>query len=314
MVRRLETLSGPRKRDRPNRRTVATLGLATLLAAGAFACLSSSNPAASAPSAPSGSAPSASGIVASDPVAPGLAAPGAADAHAWVEETLAGLSLRERVAQLVMVWMSGGYAPRDNEEFTRIESLVRDDAIGGIVISLGTPLGYAARLNQLQSSADVPLLVAADFESGAGFRVSGVFALPNMLEMPGATVLPPAMAFGAADDEDYAYQGGPDHRHRGAGARRSHHLRAGARRQQQSRQSHHQHALLRGGSRARGGAGRGLHPGRARGRTARHRQALSRPRGHRHGLPPRASGDTRRPRAARQPRTRALPARDRGGR
>jgi len=125
-----------------------------------------------------------------------------------VEETLAGLSLRERVAQLVMVWMSGGYAPRDDEEFTRIESLVRDDAIGGIVISLGTPLGYAARLNGLQASADVPLLVAADFESGAGFRVSGVYALPNMLEMPGATVLPPAMAFGAADDEDYAHAAG----------------------------------------------------------------------------------------------------------
>ena len=238
MVRRLETLSGPRKRERRNGRAVATLGLATLLAAAAFACLSSSNPAASGPAA-SGPAASeaaaseaaaseaaASGPVAPEPAAPGVdgsgpAAPGAAsldrlqvegalsaDARAWVEETLAGLSLRERVAQLVMVWMSGGYAPRDNEEFARVESLVGDDAIGGIVISLGTPLGYAARLNRLQSSAGVPLLVAADFESGAGFRVSGVFALPNMLEMPGATVLPPAMAFGAADDEDYAYSAG----------------------------------------------------------------------------------------------------------
>ncbi|MXW66568.1 MAG: serine hydrolase, partial [Gemmatimonadales bacterium] len=140
--------------------------------------------------------------------APDAAADAAAEARAWVDETLAGLSLRERVAQLVMVWMSGGYAPSDDEEFTRIESLVRDDAIGGIVISLGTPLGYAARLNRLQASADVPLLVAADFESGAGFRVSGVYALPNMLEMPGATVLPPAMALGAADDEDYAYSAG----------------------------------------------------------------------------------------------------------
>ncbi|WP_420447121.1 glycoside hydrolase family 3 N-terminal domain-containing protein [Candidatus Palauibacter sp.] len=203
-------MSGARKRDRRNRRTVATLGLATLLAAGAFACLSSSNPAASAlaptdagaaPAAASGARPSPFGGAPVEPT------PSAA-AEIWVEETLAGLSLRERVAQLVMVWMSGGYAPRDNEEFTRIESLVHDDAIGGIVISLGTPLGYAARLNQLQSSADVPLLVAADFESGAGFRVSGVFALPNMLEMPGATVLPPAMAFGAADDEDYAYEAG----------------------------------------------------------------------------------------------------------
>ncbi|MYC89648.1 MAG: serine hydrolase [Gemmatimonadales bacterium] len=265
MVRRLEMLGGPRKRDGrwramtrgpkvvAPRRTVASLGPATLLAVSAFACLSSSNPAGSGPatpapdgvvpasadaaapapavpgaagSAPAGADPAGAGAAGADPAGPDPAAaatgPGfaatlghppiesvlSAEARAWVEETLAGLSLRERVAQLVMVWMSGGYAPRDDEEFTRIESLVRDDAIGGIVISLGTPLGYAARLNRLQASADVPLLVAADFESGAGFRVSGVYALPNMLEMPGATVLPPAMALGAADDEDDAYSAG----------------------------------------------------------------------------------------------------------
>ena len=253
MVRRLETWSGPRKRDGRGRavvpgRTVLTLGLIALLAVGSFACRSYAGPAGSGPatmgpatSVPASAAPTADAAVpaagaapadaaesassaaaVSSDAAPGAAASGAAaaplsspveptlsaDARAWVEETLAGLSLRERVAQLVMVWMSGGYAPRDDEEFTRIESLVRDDAIGGIVISLGTPLGYAARLNRLQASADVPLLVGADFESGAGFRVSGVFALPNMLEMPGATVLPPAMALGAADDEDFAYSAG----------------------------------------------------------------------------------------------------------
>ena len=214
MLRRLETWSGSRKRDRRGRavlpaRTVAALGLVALLAAGSWACRSSARPDASgaADSGAGGSSAAGSSVAASggsSPVEPILSA----DARAWVEETLAGLSLRERVAQLVMVWMSGGYAPRDDEEFTRIESLVRDDAIGGIVISLGTPLGYATRLNRLQASADVPLLVGADFESGAGFRVSGVFALPNMLEMPGATVLPPAMALGAADDEDFAYSAG----------------------------------------------------------------------------------------------------------
>ncbi|WP_419938357.1 glycoside hydrolase family 3 N-terminal domain-containing protein [Candidatus Palauibacter sp.] len=245
-------MSGSRKRSGrgrpvPRGRSVATLGLATLLAASTFACVSSANPAASGSAAsppvsgpaasPPASGPAGAGAAA-DPGAGATADPSAAadsgalgsdavasdagaflggrpvepalsaEARAWVEETLAGLSLRERVAQLVMVWMSGGYAPRDDEEFTRVESLVRDDAIGGIVISLGTPLGYAARLNRLQASADVPLLVGADFESGAGFRVSGVFALPNMLEMPGATVLPPAMALGAADDEDFAYSAG----------------------------------------------------------------------------------------------------------
>ena len=126
----------------------------------------------------------------------------------WVEETLAALTPRERVAQLVMVWMSGGYASADDEELSRVEALAAEDGIGGIVISLGTPLGYAWRLDRLQSRARVPLLVTADFETGAGFRVSGVYALPNMLAMAGATVLPPAMALGAADDEELAHIAG----------------------------------------------------------------------------------------------------------
>ena len=126
----------------------------------------------------------------------------------WVEEMLAGLDLRERVAQMVMVWMSGGYASSTDEELTRIEKLVRESEIGGVVISLGTPLGYASRLNRLQEAARIPLLVAADFESGPGYRVGGVYALPSMLEMAGATSFPPAMAFGAADDEALAYEAG----------------------------------------------------------------------------------------------------------
>lgn len=175
MLRRLGTESAPRK---PAPRRAAAIALAAALG---------------------GCAPAAANPNPTDQAADQAAA------HAdWVEETLAGLSPRERVAQLVMVWMSGGYASADDEELSRVEALAAEDGIGGIVISLGTPLGYAWRLDRLQSRARVPLLVTADFESGAGFRVSGVYALPNMLAMAGATVLPPAMALGAADDEELA--------------------------------------------------------------------------------------------------------------
>ena len=189
MLRRLGTISGRRK-------WLSALALAAALGLASHA----------RPSTPA----------ASDPSRPGAAAypadqrdqPAARDQADWVEETLAGLSLRERVAQLVMVWMSGGYAAADDEELSRIEALAAADGIGGIVISLGTPLGYAWRLDRLQERARVPLLVAADFETGAGFRVSGIYALPNMLAMGGATVLPPAMALGAADDETLAHTAG----------------------------------------------------------------------------------------------------------
>ncbi len=186
MLRRLGTKSGPRKPATSLPALALGLAACASVAVAAFGCATAPGPAGSNPTA-------GSNRVAQDRVA-----------RDWVEETLAGLSLRDRVAQLVMVWLSGGYAPAGDEEFSRVEALARDDGIGGIVMSLGTPLGYAWRLNRLQADARIPLLVAADFESGAGFRVSGIYALPNMLEMSGATVLPPAMALGAADDEDLA--------------------------------------------------------------------------------------------------------------
>ncbi len=123
-----------------------------------------------------------------------------------METTLAHLDLRARVGQLVMVWMSGGYASATNPERARIERLVRERGIGGIVISIGTPLDYAARLDRLQGLARVPLLVAADFEAGAGFRLGPLYALPSLLAMSGATAFPPAMAFGAVGDEGTVFE------------------------------------------------------------------------------------------------------------
>ncbi len=136
------------------------------------------------------------------------ASPSTLDPDDWIERTLESMTLRERVGQLVMVWMTGGYASSSDAEFVRVESLVREQGIGGVVISVGTPHAYVSRLNRLQSVAPVPLLVAADFEAGPGFRVGGAFQLPTGISLGGATAFPPAMAFGATNDEELAYEAG----------------------------------------------------------------------------------------------------------
>ncbi|MCE2422706.1 MAG: serine hydrolase [Gemmatimonadetes bacterium] len=123
-------------------------------------------------------------------------------AAAWVDSVASALPPRQRIAQLIMVWMTGGYAPADHEEQTRIATLVREPGIGGVVVSLGTPLGYADRIARLQAEAEVPLLMTADFESGVGFRVSNVYRLPHMVDMGSGTSFPPNMAFGAAGSEE----------------------------------------------------------------------------------------------------------------
>ena len=128
---------------------------------------------------------------------------------AWVERTLAGLSLHDLVGQLVIEWIPGGYVAPTSPDFDPLARWVVEDRIGGVSPSIGTPHAYVAKLNALQELADVPLLVAADFENGGpGMRINGSYALPSMLPQGGGTAFPPTMAFGAAGEERFAYEYG----------------------------------------------------------------------------------------------------------
>lgn len=126
----------------------------------------------------------------------------------WAERTLAGLSLRDKAAQLVMPFVLGDFAPVGSSSHSRIATLVGEMKVGGVIMSVGQPTEVAAKLNALQELADVPLLVAADLETGAGFRMYGAVQMPGTISLGGATDFPSLMAVGAADDEDLAYEMG----------------------------------------------------------------------------------------------------------
>jgi beta-glucosidase-like glycosyl hydrolase/CubicO group peptidase (beta-lactamase class C family) len=132
-----------------------------------------------------------------------------ADARRWVDETLDRLTLEELVGQLVIEWIPGGYVSPSSPDFEPLEHLVVEDRIGGVSPSIGTPHAYVAKLNALQARAEIPLLVTADFENGGpGMRINGSYALPSMLPQGGGTEFPPTMAFGAINDERFAYEYG----------------------------------------------------------------------------------------------------------
>lgn len=144
-----------------------------------------------------------------DSVHVGIAAELDAEGRAWVAETLAGFTLEELAAQLIIEWIPGGYATPTSPEFEPLREWVRDDAIGGVSPSIGSPHAYVAKLNALQELAEVPLLVTADFENGGpGMRINGSYALPSMLPQGGGTDFPPTMAFGAIGEERFAYEYG----------------------------------------------------------------------------------------------------------
>ena len=71
-------------------------------------------------------------------VSPAQALPSALDSEAreWVEETLASLSLRDQVAQLVIEWMPGVYVSPSAPDFEPLRRWVDEDHIGGVSTSI----------------------------------------------------------------------------------------------------------------------------------------------------------------------------------
>ena len=126
----------------------------------------------------------------------------------WASSVLESMTLEEKAGQLLMPWMLGDFAPAGSEDFERMAEAVRDDGVGGVIVSVGSPSEVAAKINNLQSLAKYPLLVGADLESGAGYRMRGAVFLPNDIELGGATLFPSLMAVGAAGDDSLAWEMG----------------------------------------------------------------------------------------------------------
>ncbi|HWP03173.1 MAG TPA: glycoside hydrolase family 3 protein [Gemmatimonadaceae bacterium] len=132
----------------------------------------------------------------------------AASPSAWVDSVLSSLSLRDKVAQLVWPWILGDYVPEGSTEWGRLLRLVREERVGGFIVSVGSPHDIAIKVNALQRESALPLLIAADLETGVGFRARGGYFLPNAIDLGGATTFPLKMALGAAADSELAYQVG----------------------------------------------------------------------------------------------------------
>lgn len=130
------------------------------------------------------------------------------DTRSWAERTLEQLTIEEKAGQLLMPWVLGDFAPEGSEGHERIFNFVEDLKIGGLIMSVGTPFGVAAKLNALQAHSDLPLLVAADLETGAGFRMRGAVQMPGTIDLGGATDFPSLMAVGATGNEEFAYEMG----------------------------------------------------------------------------------------------------------
>jgi len=129
-------------------------------------------------------------------------------AEAWVDSVLNSLSARERAAQLVWPQVFADYTPNSSPGWERVERLIGTERVGGFVVSIGSPIETAVKLNAMQRLSAVPLIIGADYEAGAGFRSRGGHFLPNGIFLGGATLFPHQMALGATRDSSLAYDQG----------------------------------------------------------------------------------------------------------
>ncbi|MBM4061853.1 MAG: beta-N-acetylglucosaminidase [Planctomycetes bacterium] len=107
---------------------------------------------------------------------------GLAPAQDPAADLLRTLSLEQKAGQLFVSWTlsrSEGQGAANNHE--KLRAAIRDAGLGGVILSLGTVDDVAALVPTLQAAAQVPLLVAGDFEGGVWWRFAGATELGNQM-------------------------------------------------------------------------------------------------------------------------------------
>ncbi len=97
---------------------------------------------------------------------------------AWIEATLNEMSLEEKCAQMIFPDANSKMFKADTSGRAKLEYLVKELKVGGIVFFEGDIYSQAALTNYLQLLADIPLLIASDFERGLGMRLKDAVEYP----------------------------------------------------------------------------------------------------------------------------------------
>jgi beta-N-acetylhexosaminidase len=113
----------------------------------------------------------------------------------WVDSIFNSLTPDQRLGQFFMV---AAYSNREKAHADRIERLVRNQGIGGVMFLQGGPKRQALLTNRFQAASKVPLLIATDAEWGLDMRLDSTMHYAK------------EMTLGAMDDDHLVYQMGRD--------------------------------------------------------------------------------------------------------
>ncbi|HQY21071.1 MAG TPA: glycoside hydrolase family 3 N-terminal domain-containing protein [Ignavibacteria bacterium] len=116
--------------------------------------------------------------------------------NTWVANKLASMTLREKIAQMIISYSDGFLVNESSSEFKRMSNLIENEKVGGFIFFKGNSVEEAKLINMLQEMSETPLLMSADFERGTKMRLNDGSLFPNN------------MALGATGNTDLAYQMG----------------------------------------------------------------------------------------------------------
>ncbi len=117
------------------------------------------------------------------------------DSAMWGDSVFNSFSLKEKIAQMMMVAI---YPQKGQADKDRVTKLIRENNVGGLIVFQGEANEVVELLKYYQSISKVPLLVAIDGEWGASMRLANTIKYPKQ------------MMLGAITDEMLIYQMGKD--------------------------------------------------------------------------------------------------------
>ncbi len=103
-----------------------------------------------------------------------------ARASAWVDSVFNSLSEDEKLGQFFMV---ATFSNREEAYYQRMDYLVRDLHVGGLIFFQGDPYSQADLTNRYQTLAKTPLIVSLDAENGLGMRLDYGMTFPLQMTL-----------------------------------------------------------------------------------------------------------------------------------
>ncbi len=118
---------------------------------------------------------------------------------------LASLSLPKLAAQTIVVRTTGFLFdhqlqyPQWEADSQTLRHLIEEIGIGGVILLGGSTAEVALKIQQMQSWAEVPLLICADIEEGIGQRFTGATWFPPPMALAGVAARDLATAIALAE-------------------------------------------------------------------------------------------------------------------